>query len=306
MVSIGCARPPETSGKACRYFEAGMAEGEKQVKSRERVREHGEVFTAEREVKAMLDLVKDECENIDATFLEPACGDGNFLDEILRRKLGVCRKKYAQSAADYEKFSFLACTTLYGVDILADNVQRCRERLFATWCESFEVPGVTSRRGVGLIQQVPGVASRRGAGPIQQVPGVTSRRGTDKLAHPSDFHDRVARAVRFVFSRNILLGNALSMKRVDEQQRDLPDPIVFTEWKFALGDKLKRSEFRFDVLLESGGSRAAAAEMTFDFFDDASSSVNWMVDPDDPEKRRMIPAPSKTYAPVDYWRLGDE
>ena len=276
MVSFGCARPPETSGRACRYFEAGMAEGEKQVKSRERVREHGEVFTAEREVKAMLDLVKDECENIDATFLEPACGDGNFLDEILRRKLGVCRKKYAQSAADYEKFSFLACTTLYGVDILADNVQRCRERLFATWCESFEVPGVTSRRGV------------------------------DKLAHPSDFHDRVARAVRFVFSRNILLGNALSMKRVDEQQRDLPEPIVFTEWKFALGDKLKRSEFRFDVLLESGGSRAAAAEMTFDFFDDASSSVNWMVDPDDPEKQRMIPAPSKVYPLIDYWRLGDE
>ena len=276
MVSIGCARPPETSGRACRYFEAGMAEGEKQVKSRERVREHGEVFTAEREVKAMLDLVKDECENIDATFLEPACGDGNFLDEILRRKLGVCRKKYAQSAADYEKFSFLACTTLYGVDILADNVQRCRERLFATWCESFEVPGVTSRRGA------------------------------DKLPLPSDFHDRVARAVRFVFSRNILLGNALSMKRVDEQQRDLPEPIVFTEWKFALGDKLKRSEFRFDVLLESGGSRAAAAEMTFDFFDDASSSVNWMVDPDDPEKRRMIPAPSKVYPLIDYWRLGDE
>ena len=291
MVSIGCARPPETSGRACRYFEVGMAEGEKQVKSRERVREHGEVFTAEREVKAMLDLVKDECENIDATFLEPACGDGNFLDEILRRKLGVCRKKYAQSAADYEKFSFLACTTLYGVDILADNVQRCRERLFATWCESFEVPGVASRRGVG---------------PIQQVPGVTSRRGADKLAHPSDFHDRVARAVRFVFSRNILLGNALSMKRVDEQQRDLDEPIVFTEWKFALGDKLKRSEFRFDVLLESGGSRAAAAEMTFDFFDDASSSVNWMVDPDDPKKQRMIPAPSKVYPLIDYWRLGDE
>ena len=253
-----------------------MAEGEKQVKSRERVREHGEVFTAEREVKAMLDLVKEECENIDATFLEPACGDGNFLDEILRRKLGVCRKKYAQSAADYEKFSFLACTTLYGVDILADNVQRCRERLFATWSESFEVPGVTSRRGA------------------------------DKLPLPSDFHDRVARAVRFVFSRNILLGNALSMKRVDEQQCDLDDPIVFTEWKFALGDKLKRSEFRFDVLLESGGSRSAAAEMTFDFFDDASSSVNWMVDPDDPKKQRMIPAPSKVYPLIDYWRLGDE
>lgn len=246
-----------------------MAESEKQVKSRERVREHGEVFTAEREVKAMLDLVKEECENIDATFLEPACGDGNFLDEILRRKLAVCRKKYAQSAADYEKFSFLACTTLYGVDILADNVARCRERLFATW----------------------------ETGADAAAPRTTLR---------TEYHDRVARAVRFVFSRNILLGNALSMKRVDEQQHDLPEPIVFTEWKFALGDKLKRSEFRFDVLLESGGSRAAAAEMTFDFFDDASSAVNWMVDPDDPEKRRMIPAPSKVYPLIDYWRLGDE
>jgi len=112
--------------------------------------------------------------------------------------------------------------------------------------------------------------------------------------------------VRFVFEKNILLGNALSMKRVDEHQKDLDDPIVFTEWKFATGDKLKREEFRFDVLLESGGTRSVASEMTFDFFGDACSAVNWMIDPDDPEKRRMIPAPSKTYPLVDYWRIGDE
>ena len=59
----------------------------KQVKSRERVAAHGEVFTAEREVKAMCDLVKPETERIDSRFLEPACGDGNFLAEILTRKL---------------------------------------------------------------------------------------------------------------------------------------------------------------------------------------------------------------------------
>ena len=63
----------------------------KQVKSRERVQQHGEVFTDEREVNAMLDLVKHETERIDSRFLEPACGDGNFLAEILRRKLSVCR-----------------------------------------------------------------------------------------------------------------------------------------------------------------------------------------------------------------------
>lgn len=243
-----------------------MAEGvQQQVKSRERVRDHGEVFTAEREVKAMLDLVKEECENIDATFLEPACGDGNFLDEILRRKLAVCQRKYGRNAADFEKFSFLACTTLYGVDILADNVHRCRARLFATWESAFQ------------------------------------------SANRSDFHDRVACAVRFVFERNILLGNALSMKCVDEQQQDLDQPIVFTEWKFALGDKVKRAEFRFDVLLEKGEAKQqTASEMTFDFFGEASSSVNWMVDPDDSANQRMIPAPSKTYSPIDYWRLGDE
>ena len=85
-----------------------MAEEKSQIKSKERVRERGEVFTAEREVNAMLDLVKDETERIDSTFLEPACGDGNFLAEILRRKLAVCERVYGKNAADYEKYSFYA------------------------------------------------------------------------------------------------------------------------------------------------------------------------------------------------------
>ena len=245
-----------------------MADEERQIKSKARVRARGEVFTAAREVNAMLDLVKDETENIDATFLEPACGDGNFLDEVLRRKLTVCRKRYGRSSTDYEKFSFLACTTLYGVDIMADNVAQCRERLFERWEGAF------------------------GQGPKIQ---------------PSDFHDRVARAVKRVFEKNILLGNALSMKRVDDHGNDLDEPIIFTEWKFATGDKLKRAEFRFDVLLEKGAAKPGqAVEMTFGLFGEASSSVNWMVDPDDPEKKHMIPAPSKVYPLTDYWRIVDE
>jgi len=106
---------------------------ENQVKSRQRVADHGEVFTAEREVKAMCDLVKDETERIDSRFLEPACGDGNFLSEILSRKLAAVRKKYSKSASDYEKNSLLAVSSLYGVDILSDNVAACRERLFGIW-----------------------------------------------------------------------------------------------------------------------------------------------------------------------------
>lgn len=109
----------------------------KQIKSRERVSSHGEVFTAQREVNAMLDLVANECLRADSRFLEPACGDGNFLTEILRRKLTELRRKYKQSHRDYEKQSIVAIGSLYGVDIMNDNVEACRNRLYAIWDEEY-------------------------------------------------------------------------------------------------------------------------------------------------------------------------
>lgn len=108
----------------------------KQVKSKERVRNHGEVFTAEREVKAMCDLVKDETERIDSRVLEPACGDGNFLAEILTRKLATVTKCYSKSSSDWEKYSIIALSSLYGVDILQDNAEECRNRLYKIWEEA--------------------------------------------------------------------------------------------------------------------------------------------------------------------------
>ncbi len=105
----------------------------KQIKTKQRVADHGEVFTAEREVKAMCDLVKCECERIESRFLEPACGDGNFLVEVLARKLASVAKHYGKSSTDYEKWSVIAVMNLYGVDLLADNVQACRDRLYAMW-----------------------------------------------------------------------------------------------------------------------------------------------------------------------------
>lgn len=111
---------------------------ESQIKSKERVAERGEVFTAEREVKAMCDLVKNETECIYSRFLEPACGDGNFLAEILRRKLSVVTRKYSKSAYDWERNSLLALGSMYGVDILADNCEACRERLFGIWEKEYK------------------------------------------------------------------------------------------------------------------------------------------------------------------------
>lgn len=102
---------------------------QEQTVSKTRVAEHGEVYTAAREVNAMLDLVPQETERIESRFLEPACGHGNFLVEILRRKLAVVAARYRTSRADYERYAILALTSVYGIDILEDNVRTCRARL---------------------------------------------------------------------------------------------------------------------------------------------------------------------------------
>ncbi|WP_288172833.1 DNA methyltransferase [Prevotella sp. CAG:255] len=108
-----------------------------QIKSKERVSERGEVFTAEREVNAMLDLVNNECLRPDSRFLEPACGDGNFLSAILKRKLSEINRKYKKCIRDYEKQSIVAVSSLYGIDIMYDNVETCRERLYKIWNEEY-------------------------------------------------------------------------------------------------------------------------------------------------------------------------
>ena len=99
-----------------------------QVKSRERVSAYGEVFTSDNEVNNMCDLVDDECRKPESTFLEPACGDGNFLAEILRRKLHALKDD-----PDYERKSLIALASLYGIDILQDNADSCRRRLYDIW-----------------------------------------------------------------------------------------------------------------------------------------------------------------------------
>ena len=180
----------------------------KQIKSRKRVVDHGEVFTNEREVKAMCDLVNDETQRIDSRFLEPACGDGNFLAEILDRKLAVVKKKYRRSVMDFEKNSLLAVSSLYGVDIMMDNVIACRERLFKIWDKQYKA--------------------------------------VCKKECSEDMRD----SIRFVLSKNIVCGNALTLHEVDENGNDTEDPILFSEWGFVTGPQLSRSEYTFDEILK--------------------------------------------------------
>lgn len=110
---------------------------EKQINSKKRVTDHGEVFTSQREVNAMLDLVKQETERIDSRFLEPACGTGNFLGEILTRKLRMVESRHKKTQLDYERNAVLAVSSIYGIDILQDNVAKCRDRLFDLFDEAY-------------------------------------------------------------------------------------------------------------------------------------------------------------------------
>src|SRR5690554_80871 len=112
-------------------------ESSKQVKSKKRVADHGEVFTAEREVNAMLDLVKYESFRIESRFLEPACGNGNFLAEILSRKLTAVTDRYKNSQIEWERYAIIAIANIYGVEILEDNAQECRKRLFQIFDETY-------------------------------------------------------------------------------------------------------------------------------------------------------------------------
>ena len=184
----------------------------RQVKSKQRVEDRGEVFTAPREVNAMLDLVKQETERIDSRFLEPACGDGNFLSEILTRKLLIVKKKYKKSVIDYEKNAVLAAGSIYGVDIMQDNVVACRERMFEIWDKEY------------------------------------------KAVCKKDCNDETRDAVRFIFSRNIVCGNALSLMCVDENGNDTEEPIVFSEWAFVTGSQIQRKDYTFEHLLRMQSS----------------------------------------------------
>ncbi|MCC7202053.1 MAG: SAM-dependent DNA methyltransferase [Nitrospirae bacterium] len=212
---------------------------ESQVISRKRVADHGEVLTGRREVNAMLDLVKQETERIESRFLEPACGNGNFLTVILERKLAVVEKRYAKSQLDFERYAILAVSSVYGIDILEDNVRQCRHRLYSVFdCDFY---------------------SR-----------LFRNRAKDKCRE----------AVRFILERNIIWGDALTLKTVGGK----PGYIIFSEWSPLNGSMLKRRDFTFHGLLEHEGMKELP------LFSDLGEDV-------------FIPTPEKEYPPVHFMEI---
>ena len=168
----------------------------------------------------MLDLVKQETERIESRFLEPACGDGNFLMEILERKLRVVAARYGKSQLDYERNAVLAVSSIYGIDILEDNVAACRQRLFVVFDQNY----------TALF----------------------------KAAATDDCRQ----AVKYILERNIIWGDALTLKTVG----DKPQPIVFSEWSPVNGSMLKRRDFAFHGLLDHAAGLPLFSDLGEDVF----------------------------------------
>jgi hypothetical protein len=221
----------------------------KQVISKKRVADHGEVFTSQREVNAMLDLVKQETERIDSRFLEPACGTGNFLTEILKRKLRLVERKYRRSQLEFERNLVLAVSCLYGIDILEDNVIACRQRMF----------DIANDRYAALFK--------------------------------SKTKAEVRRALRFILQRNIIWGDALTLKTVGE----LPQPIVFSEWTFPFHNSLlKRRDFVFAELIPQEPKKRGQMDLF---------SQNRAIS--DLGEEAFIPAETRSYPPVHFLKVGE-
>ncbi len=173
------------------------------IKTKERVREQGEVFTSEKEVVAMLELVQNETKRIESRFLEPACGDGNFLAPILSRKLEIVGMRYRKSQLEYERNALIAVGSVYGVEFLKDNVKDCRKRLYSIF----------------YIQY--------------------------KTYYGKKIKESICKSAKTIIARNILWGDALTLKTVDEKEK----PLIFSEWSRPFDDsRIKRHDYYFHEL----------------------------------------------------------
>jgi len=217
----------------------------KQIKTKKRVADHGEVFTSEREVNAMLDLVKQETERIESRFLEPACGTGNFLAEIIKRKLDIVTNTYKYNPDDWEFYSVIAISSIYGIELLDDNCKECRERLFAIWLKAYQ----------SICKDT--------------------------------FNNDYKSSIKYVLDRNILCGDALTMKNINNE------PIIFSEWTAINSCLIKRRDYRLDELLE-GKANALQLDIT------TESKSEWQYDA---ETKSYIPCPIKEYEPVHFRKI---
>lgn len=187
---------------------------EKIIKSKLRVQQHGEVFTPKRIVNEMLDIqeVKNACENLEATFLEPAAGEGAFLVAILQRKLKMVSENYNKDLTQYENYSLLALTTLYGIELLEDNAQTCVMNMFQQYYDSYK----------------------------QQI-----------NVHNGSINQKVLNSAKKIISLNIGNGNFLTRKATDGNLLIFSDWKPINLGENTKNIKVQRTEYTLDEIYEN-------------------------------------------------------
>ena len=133
--AVGAGTKPKQEEFAVTRGEGHLFKSAGLIKSRKRVADHGEVFTPPWLVQKMLDLVKGESERIDSRFLEPACGSGNFLVAVLKRKLASVEAKYGKQPFNKKLYALQALACCYGIELLADNIAECRANMLEVFAE---------------------------------------------------------------------------------------------------------------------------------------------------------------------------
>ncbi|HGF7760866.1 TPA: N-6 DNA methylase [Enterococcus faecium] len=217
------------------------------IKSKIRVQKHGEVFTPKRIVNKMLDIpeVKDACENLTATFLEPAAGEGAFLVAILERKLNMVSEKYNKDLIQYENYSLLALTTLYGIELLEDNAQTCVMNMFQQYYDKYK----------------------------EQVEH-----------HGGKLKEKVLDSAKKIISLNICNGNFLMRKSADGSPLVFSEWQPINMRKTLKNIKIQRTEYTLDEIYGSVKKESGRAINNllqepvqldlFDFLEDESENIN--------------------------------
>lgn len=183
------------------------------IKSKSRVQKHGEVFTPKSIVNKMLDLpeIKEACESLTATFLEPSAGEGAFLVEILNRKLKMIAKEHNSDLTQYENYSLLALSTLYGVELLEDNAQTCVMNMFQKYYEMY----------------------------MEQV-----------KFHKGKINQKVLDSAKIIISSNIGNGNFLTRRSIDGSSLVFSEWKVINLRKNIKNLKVQRTEYTLDEIYD--------------------------------------------------------
>ena len=235
-------------------FQDNEEASERLIKSKARVQKHGEVFTPKWMVKVMLDQpdVKKACSELETTFLEPAAGEGVFLVEILRKKLKMVLKNYNESLKQYENYALFALTTIYGIELLEDNAQRCTQSLFELFSDEYtkQIQFHSGKKSKKVAESVKVIISAN----IAQGNYLTQEVSPGKEIIMSEWSPRFKKSgidvIRTEYSLKEIMRHEIKDKGVLYQQKEHPVQISLFDNELAADENNKKYRYFYVPIID--------------------------------------------------------